>query len=118
MFADAITATVAQQIQSVQVLTLDQGDAAKFAHHLEWSPKGVTMNAVQQQYFADVTAFPFVFKVQVLDLQVDEQIDNDGSIQVVGKLLGIFTGLLPHMLVDWRARFARDGICTSFRNCF
>ena len=91
-FADAITATVARQIPKVQVLYIGPRDvAAKFAITLNGVPKGVTMNAVQQQYFADVTV-DFLSASSsgnsVLDLQVDEQIDNDGSIQVVGKLLG------------------------------
>jgi hypothetical protein len=49
------------------------------------------MNAVQQEYFADVTV-DFLSGSsggeRVLDLQIDDQIDNDGSIQVIGKLLG------------------------------
>jgi hypothetical protein len=91
-FADAITATVARQIPKVQVLYIGPRDvAAKFAITLNGVPKGVIMNAVQQQYFADVTV-DFLSASSsgnaVLDLQVDEQIGNDGSIQVVGKLLG------------------------------
>jgi hypothetical protein len=91
-FADAITASVQRQIPDVQVRYIGPRDvAAKYVITLNGVPKGATMNTVQQQYFTDVTVdFLSAFSSgnSVLDLQVDEQVDNNGSIQVVGKLLG------------------------------
>jgi hypothetical protein len=90
-FADAIAQVVDRQIEDVNVLYVGPRDvAAKFGITLNGVPQGVAMTAVQQQYFADVTvdflsASP---SGRVLDLQIDKQIDNGDSIQVVGRLLG------------------------------
>jgi hypothetical protein len=91
-FADTITKVVAQEMSEVNVMYVGPRDvAATFGIVLGGVPQGMIMNAVQQEYFADVTV-DFLSTTsagdRVLDLQIDEQIDNDGSIQVLGKLLG------------------------------
>jgi hypothetical protein len=90
-FAEAITKVVDRKIPGVKVLYVGQRDvAANFGITLNGAPQGETMNTVQQQYFADVTVdfLSASSSGRVLDLQIDKQIDNDGSIQVVGRLLG------------------------------
>jgi hypothetical protein len=90
-FADAITEVVGRQIPGVKVRYIGpRGVTANFGVTLNGVPQGVTMNTVQQQYFADVTVdfLSATCTDRVLDLQIDKQIDNDGSIQVVGRLLG------------------------------
>jgi hypothetical protein len=92
-FADLITKVVGQQMSGVQVLYVGPRDvAATFGIVLGGVPQGETMDAVQQEYFADVT-LDFLSGNsggdRVLDLQIDEQINNGGSIQVLGKLLGV-----------------------------
>jgi hypothetical protein len=91
-FADVITKAVGQQMSGVEVLYIGPRDvAATFGIVLGGVPQGEIMNAVQQEYFADVT-IDFLSGAsggeRVLDMQIDEQVDNDGSIQVLGKLLG------------------------------
>jgi hypothetical protein len=79
-------------MSGVEVLYVGPRDvAATFGIVLGGIPQGEIMNAVQQEYFADVTV-DFLSGSsggeRVLDLQIDDQIDNDGSIQILGKLLG------------------------------
>jgi hypothetical protein len=90
-FADAITEVVGRQIPGVKVRYIGPRDvAASFGITLNGVPQGVTMNTVQQEYFADATV-DFLSESssgRVLDLQIDKQVDNGGSIQVIGRLLG------------------------------
>jgi hypothetical protein len=91
-FADSITKVVGQQTSGVNIIYVGPRDvAATFGIILGGVPPGETMDTVQQEYFADVTV-DFLSETsdgdRVLDLQIDEQIEDDGSIQLIGKLLG------------------------------
>jgi hypothetical protein len=89
-YAPHITNIALQQLGGVQILYVGPtAVAALFSLSLSGVPPG-SMNTAQQDYFTDVT-IDFLSRGSsdaVLDLQIDEQVDKNGSIQIIGRLLG------------------------------